>query len=272
MHGHRQPNGLLGGTIDHFLNEAVENIIINSTVYQTTAHIEKKTIKADVNHCEIINSNCGYWLNDRFEIFTNNLYANTPSKALPNVARNSKLSTFWVFGDSVGKGFFQSLTKKGLCKRIFNNCKLTYTHTYKFKDPVAKEFHTRNGKNYSESRFLDGIRQDLNHIDMHRNTSVFMINFGIHHLKVMTFNQAKSAFQGLLRLVQDVRSRLKGDAPLIIWKTTTPPFYENLKLPVYTGFRFLTKQVSACVEILHSLMSAVVDLASMHHLRKRAKK
>ena len=45
-----------------------------------------------------------------------------------------RLGTLWVYGDSIGLRFLESIKKRALCKSIFQNCKGTYNWIYEVRE------------------------------------------------------------------------------------------------------------------------------------------
>ena len=261
IQGKFQKDGLLG-PIDSFINERRKAIkfevkhynavVENQTrALQKTSKLQQKrsqlqnTIileKDGLKRCLLL-STLGEWRKGKWIPRENDfdVRESTLNK------KNSKLNTLWIYGDSLGKRFYDQIKNGKLCTDIFSICKLTYTWTYTFKNHYDHyEDRTEyNGNDFNETRFLEPIRNLLDH-QLMRNRSALVINFGVHVIMTIQLHRAMKLFKMFLLLVQE---KLKGNRNMdVIWKTTTPPFIEHSKIQNKTHFRFLTKQVSLIVE------------------------
>lgn len=174
----------------------------------------------------IINQNRGPWRNGQFVNYRK------PAKTKKNIQVKDafftkdrkkiykKLQSFMAFGDSLTYWFYGSIKED--CIKLFVFCDITYIWSYKLKNnkPMKAVY---NGLDFSEKRFLSEIEASMS------GKSVFLINFGLHHVGNLPLKRCFKLFQKFIELVKRTRKKLLDKAPLVIWKTTTPPCIENRK-------------------------------------------
>ena len=160
-----------------------------------------------------MNTNRGYWSGNKFM----DLATGLPVREFMNRKFRRKLKSFAAFGDSLTHRFFGSIKKK--CLVLFYFCNHVYTWSYKVEKNELKNPIIYDGLDFNESRFLGEIESAM------KGKTVFLINFGLHHVSTLPMERCFKLFQQFLKMVK--RLHKKGIGPFVIWKTTTPPFLEN---------------------------------------------
>ena len=232
IQGEFQPEGT-AGELDHFINHSFPRV--NFTVRYSSKANPRKTTKRS----SVININRGYWLEGKY--VTCNDTQNYGPKSIKST--NSTLQKLIVYGDSLNYRFYNSLTRHRLCREIFQECVRVYLWNYKHEGVESNNFlldRTKmTGEDFNRTKYLNQIRTEI----LQSNTQVFIINFGIHLTSTVPMEKAMSLFDEFLKMVAELRLELGELMPLVIWKTTTPPFFEYSRHKMKTTSRFITKQV-----------------------------
>ena len=184
----------------------------------------------------IINQKKVFWRNHQFVGYKPTKSGNAPAEV--KFRMKKKVKSFMAFGDSLTYWFYGSIKKD--CARLFYFCDVTYIWSYKLKKSKPSK-PVYNGLDFDEKRFLSEIEDSMS------GKSVFLINFGLHHVGNLPLKRCFKLFQGFITLVKRIRAKLLEKAPLVIWKTTTPPFIENRRSMTTNKsywHTFRTKQVN----------------------------
>ena len=155
-----------------------------------------------------------------------------------------RLRTLWIYGDSLGVRFHNSLSRKPLCWRIFASCSRTYNWVY----PIPYE-NEALGKSLTDefdfrpSIILDTIRNVLRDNRMKSSQSLMVLNLGLHYPPSISFATYQKLIDDVIVMLLD-RERRLGSKAKVIWKTTTSLRKENEEPPRNsTSWRFFTEQV-----------------------------
>jgi len=193
--------------------------------------------------CTHLNSKYGYWENleyrDCWEI--SNHYSEKVKTAVVDTLAKVKLDTLIIYGDSMAKLFYNSISKKPICTNLFTNCTLVYTWAY-IKGRYSTEDEDSNsydGKDFNETIFFRGISDTLNDLPFLSRKNVLVINFGLHQLVNLSWERMKRLFYLFLDFVAKIKIQLGKRTPLIIWKSITEP--GQIKA-FRTSERFMTTQ------------------------------
>uniref|UniRef100_A0A7M5WVE2 Uncharacterized protein n=2 Tax=Clytia hemisphaerica TaxID=252671 RepID=A0A7M5WVE2_9CNID len=195
---------------DTLLTEAIQPI--NFEVPSSEIKNRKANLKCQRENC-ILNTNHGYWSGKNFI----DLATGRPVTEFVSRKLKRKLKSFAAFGDSLTYRFYGLIKEK--CLKLFYFCNPVYTWSYKVKKKELKNKIIYDGLDFDESRFLGEIHAAM------KGKTVFLINFGLHHVSTLPMERCFKLFQQFIKLVKIKRK--KGIGPLVIWKTTTPPFLEN---------------------------------------------
>jgi len=202
--------------------------------------------------CKHLNSKYGYWENykyiDCWEISKQKKRAAiTTSSKLPFVTSSDseytkeKLDTLIIFGDSMAKFFYESINKKPICTKLFQNCHLVYTWTYVLGrySTAEEDSKIHDGRDFNETIFIRGISDALNDLNFLSSKNVVLINFGLHQTFNLQWDRMKKLFFMFLDFIDKIKMELGKFAPLFIWKTMTEPGQVKDYNP---GMRFFTTQ------------------------------
>ncbi|XP_066932046.1 uncharacterized protein [Clytia hemisphaerica] len=238
VHGNEQKEGIIG-KMDQFRNTPTKKVTIEIKIEPSSKL--KQTFNSLGKVQNVINEYFGYWKDGEYTSYQDGKPIRTPTL---NDSVSKPLNTLWFYGDSLTYLFQKSCKKHPLCTKVFQNCELTYTWTYKkfysTNDDNAKDFYTKSGKDFDEAKFVNDFKGVLMGDKMTNSNSVFVVNWGMHTIGNMQLPRKMKAFQRFLKMIQEVKDTLKDRMPLVIWKSTTPPTFENIK-QTYTSMRFRTK-------------------------------
>ncbi|XP_057310317.1 uncharacterized protein LOC130648295 [Hydractinia symbiolongicarpus] len=187
------------------------------------------------NQCQPINSHCGYWRNDQE-------FVTSGRQIKPEIPKNKKLpsrSTIYFHGDSLQFRLHDFFLSRPICKELYH-CNLTYTWVY--PNPPSK--HIYDDKDFNKTIILESIRKVLLHPDVLEKSSVVLINFGLHLMMDISFDEAVDVLEDFVRLVQSLKTKHSANFPRIVWKSTTAPFERERYKYNEDHRRFLTKQRS----------------------------
>ena len=152
--------------------------------------------------------------------------------------------TLWIYGDSLGFRFHQSLSGKPLCIKIFEYCIRTYNWVY----PVPEENEALGKKltdnfDFRPNIILDSIKNVLRNTRMKNPQSLLVLNLGLHYPPTINFTTFQNLIDDVIVTLSDREKRLGSNAR-VIWKTTTSIRKENATPPRNrTAKRFFTEQV-----------------------------
>ena len=198
-----------------------------------------------------VNSPCGFWRNNRYHSYQQQQSStpismkHRPIKLTPVNKTNNPLNVLWIYGDSLGVRFLGSVKGHRLCREIFKKCRGTYTWTYRHYSRNYRSDKTLyTGADFNASKFLNDIKRDILQTELMTHKSAFVINFGLHVTMSLQLEKCFALFRSFLKMVFELRKEYGNEnLPLIIWKSTTLPVFENARLWNVTHTRFLSKQV-----------------------------
>ena len=202
-----------------FLNNSISisNIQLKSSA-------EKQQIcPATKSRCVYVNNPNGFWKNKKTFV---NFRQCTQQ---PYTRHNGYLDTLLIFGDSLGRNFYNSINKSSMCKTLFKKCKLIYTWAYvRFKYFNYTEELLYDNEDFNETLFLRGISESImQDRDMKSKNSGVVFNFGLDIVRSLSLTKSMKLFDKLVKLLKAIQVTLKEDAPYFIWKTTTSPTTNN---------------------------------------------
>ena len=206
---------------DSFLNDkiVIANVHLKASLRKQNSCSETKF------KCIYINYSNGFWRNKTdFIGFNQRIHNNF-------ITKRRSLTTLLIFGDSVGRYFYESIIKTSLCRILFKKCKLTFTWAYvKFKYFNKTEEKKYDNKDFNESLFLRAVSEStLLDKDMRSRNSVVVFNFGLHMVRSLSMQRLMQLFEKFLNTLKVIQTTLKQDAPQFIWKTTSSPIAPILK-------------------------------------------
>ena len=142
----------------------------------------------------------------------------------------------WVYGDSLNRYFFHSISKRPLCSQVFRACYHTMLWVYVLTQSAADEMSLMfGGRPISISRILNELRNVVTRFDMDQD-SALILNAGVHLLKSTSFYNYQKIIDSFISLL---KRYYRGT---VIWKSTTA-IHDQREL--YSGCyrRFHTEQV-----------------------------
>jgi len=255
VQGKFQKTGSIG-KIDHFLNERLPPITFNIKFQKfknskkeellERFDREKKFFTYKHKNSSVINIACGFWRNKRYLSYQDDTPSKKNIKLIASKGFNKPLNVLWVYGDSLGVRFLSSMQQHKLCRNIFKKCRGTYTWNYKHYSQnyvIDKTLYT--GADFNESKFLNDIKHDILQTELMTPKSVFLINFGLHVTMALQLERCFKLFESFLKMVHGLHEQYGYEKlPLVIWKSTTLPVFENSPFQNVTHTRFLSKQVT----------------------------
>lgn len=156
--------------------------------------------------------------------------------ALTNSGHIQGQGVLWVYGDSLNRYFFESISTRRLCLQVFRTCYFTMTWVYILRSTANVEMDLRYGhKTINIPRILNELKSVVLRPEMDEN-SALLLNTGVHLLKSSGFYTFQKVINGMVVIL---KTFYRGT---VIWKTTTS-IGEQKQL--YSGCfrRFHTEQV-----------------------------
>lgn len=194
---------------------------------------------------------CGFWKGGRFREIEEIEKAKIPnSESTDTVLLQEKerpFETLKIYGDSMARRFYASISQNHtLCKRLFKRCILSNIWVYKMYNLSRDRYegvHRYDDQGFNQSKYLLGIREDLESKDMLTGSSVYVFNFGVHSVMTLQMERLVQLLHEVMKMITKIKEENGGQFPFLIWKSTTAPCLENFKPEPSTQLRFLTKQV-----------------------------
>ena len=159
----------------------------------------------------------------------------------------NRSGTLWVYGDSLGVRFSDSIRSRNLCKKLYTNCKNSYNWLY----PFASKGRSRtedDDLDFSPIKVLNPIRSALGSPEMQQKDSVLLLNLGLHYPVSLNFTAYQKIIADVIKILKDTKINSQGKRvpkynTKVIWKSTTAICKYKAPNPGGTGERFLTPQV-----------------------------
>lgn len=167
---------------------------------------------------------------------TQPLLAYFPGLALAGAGNPQGQGVLWVFGDSLNRYFYESISSRPLCWQVFRACYFTMTWVYILRHTAKEEMDLRYGGRYINiPRILNELKSVITRPDMDEN-SALLLNTGVHLLKSSSFYTYQKVINGIVLILKQF---YRGT---VIWKTTTSIGSQR---ELYSGCfrRFHTEQV-----------------------------
>ena len=166
-----------------------------------------------------------------------------------NFSRTQGEGILWIYGDSLGVFFADSLKTREFCHSSFRKCDSKYNWVYPItKEQIANKGRTRyDRKDFNQEKILDAFREVVHSQEMGSNGAV-VFNFGLHYAESTNFSNYQKLVDGLIGVLKEQENvngtlRLKTKVP-VIWKTTTAINKQKAVLSLHMEQkRFLTYQV-----------------------------
>lgn len=144
----------------------------------------------------------------------------------------------WIYGDSLAKFFWRSIIKSRLCTEVFQFCKFRYNWIYPYTPASQWE---NDDLDFRPQIVIDLIKEVLSKDEMMGSDNVFVLNFGLHYARSVSFETFKKLVQDVIVMLHDHKQKHNNSAR-VVWKTTTAARKEK-EILYLTFKRFLTEQV-----------------------------
>ncbi|XP_031560933.1 uncharacterized protein LOC116296952 [Actinia tenebrosa] len=161
-----------------------------------------------------------------------------------NYPHPSPSGTLWVYGDSVGMIFVQSMKKRTMCDQLYEQCKLSYNWIYPILSGHKRAIEEYDVLDFDEKRVIKSIRDVLSDPDMDSN-STLLLNLGLHFVMTINFTTYQKLIDHVIDMLTEKKPGSEHDLwykSRVVWKTTTAIMKENASQKQVTHFRFLTSQ------------------------------
>ena len=137
-----------------------------------------------------------------------------PFKKKSSKRTKDNAGTFWIYGDSVGRRFFNDIVNTSiLCNGIFARCEHTVNKIYNTKPGAAP----RDGKDLNINRMKKELEAVLKNPELSNNSnSAILINYGLHFVMDTPFSAFIDVIEVIAQTLQKWKSTFKGS---IIWKS-----------------------------------------------------
>lgn len=248
IQGKYQPHGILGyiaddyileplggqTTVTFFIPERADNIGVSPTAEAPSCGIP----------CFLLQDGFGRWVNDQWLPYLQDYIPPDETRTLTPAA-----DTLLIYGDSVAKQFFESVTKRRICERYFKQCEYSYLWIYELTSiNDAKSKFVPN--DFDATIILDYMASVLDSPGLKHQNSLFLFNLGVHYHISINFTTFKDLIDNVVKLINN-KVLQKGENVTIfpVWKTATSIEREKAhklypeRLPTnVTHWRFHTHQ------------------------------
>lgn len=150
----------------------------------------------------------------------------------------------WIFGDSLGVRFFNSFSRKPVCREVLAFCSRSYNWVY----PVPYE-NEALGKvltddfDFQPEIILNSLGNVLSYGYMKDPHSLLVLNLGLHYSSNLNFTTFQRFIDDVIIMLRDREKGVRSSAR-VIWKTSTSIRKENETPPRNnTMWRFFTEPV-----------------------------
>ncbi|XP_068683602.1 uncharacterized protein [Montipora foliosa] len=236
-HGSFQHHGSLGNRTHDFLQEPLGGGKIEFSVPLAMRMMTKemdgfKAVSqiACREKCKLLLDGFGAWADEQWRPHQTGL-----PMTLGRSGHQQGRGVLWVYGDSLNRYFFQSISKRPLCWQVFRACYHTMLWVYVLTQSAADEMSLMfGGRPISISRILNELRNVVTRFDMDQD-SALILNAGVHLLKSTSFHNYQKIIDGFISVL---KRYYRGT---VIWKSTTA-IHDQREL--YSGCyrRFHTEQ------------------------------
>lgn len=164
--------------------------------------------------CNFVKNGFGRWVNNEWLPYV------TDDDSTIEQHPVTPANTLWIYGDSVGQRFLDSLKSRGICQEHFKKCTNSYMWVYELTS--VKEAKTRFERNdFDETIILQHMSKILDSSDLKTQDSVFLFNLGVHYSVSLSFTTYRRLIDNVVRLLRRKLGNTAQNMPILIWKTTT---------------------------------------------------
>eukprot|EP00794_Sanderia_malayensis_P019988 gene19989-21948_t len=242
--GKYQPEGSLGSDYPYIsekmdLTPQSSAIIVNdqqSDDYLQAVSLLMKTRAPICNEqCNLLWDGYGRWIDDdwypyktdRATVYIDQTFTDGTDKVLRD--RRRKVETtyngrLWLYGDSVMEQFYNNIKLFGNLCRMFTD----------FNTTIAKT--ENDDKNFNMTRIINELSQVLQHPYFNVPESVILMNFGLHFVEGVKFEDYKILINSIIEVLSN------NYVGKVVWRTTTSFYKHKLKQKHGQQMRFLNHQ------------------------------
>ena len=153
-----------------------------------------------------------------------------------------------MYGDSLSVRLFGSVSSRALCKTLYFKCRNSYNWLYPISTSEQKNRKTDDDLDFMPGKVLEAIRNVLNRTELQRQTSVLLLNLGLHYPVSVNFTTFQRIIGDVINILKETELNPQGkEVPKykakVIWKSTTALCKHKGRIPNSTDSRFLTTQV-----------------------------
>ncbi|KAK3749465.1 hypothetical protein QZH41_013431, partial [Actinostola sp. cb2023] len=216
LHGSFQPPGSLNGRVYDYLNKpfaAANELEFEVKPSFALFNKELKSFK-DAGHlgckdqCNVLWDAYGTWDGEEWKPYS-------PGLSYTNSGHIRGQGVLWVYGDSLNRYFFESISARRLCWQIFRSCYFTMTWVYTLRSTADVEMDLRYGHKYINiPRIINELKSVITRPEMDEN-SALLLNAGVHLLKSSSFYTYQKVINSMVWVLKQF---YRGT---VIWKTTT---------------------------------------------------
>ena len=155
----------------------------------------------------------------------------------------------WIYGDSIGVFFSDSIKRRSLCKSVFNSCNNTYNWVYPLVIEDWKKNIVYDGLDFDYNIIISNVRRLIRRPEIDSTDSAIILNFGLHFVESTNFSNYQNLVNGLVDLFKEQgivgESTRQAAKVHVLWKTTTAINKQRAVLDLHREYkRFLTYQVN----------------------------
>lgn len=153
----------------------------------------------------------------------------------------------WIYGDSLGVRFSESVKSRYLCTRLYMGCRNSYNWIYPIiSEAVSKE--QDDNLDFQPGKVLETILSVLRRPEMQQKGSVLLLNLGLHFPISVNFTTYQRFIGDVINNLKETKVNSQGiRVPKykvkVIWKSSTAIHKENAEVRNKTNWRFFTTQV-----------------------------
>ena len=108
----------------------------------------------------------------------------------------------WIYGDSLGVHFAESVKKRSLCKSIFKQCNNTYNWIY----PILEDWRKNtffDGLDFDYKIIINNVKNLIERPELDSTDSAILLNFGLHFVESTNFSNYRNLIDGLVELFKE---------------------------------------------------------------------
>ena len=179
--------------------------------------------------------------------FLFNFFCTTESYNWSLAESYNKSGTFWIYGDSLGRNFYDSVVNHRLCKELYAGCQLSYNGIYlKERNKTDIKF---DDFDFRPQIVVENILYVLRKPEMQREDSVLFLHIGLHFPVSINFTTYQNLIDDIISNLTDTEVNSQGQTvpkykAKVIWKSSAAVHHGKTS-------NFLTSQVRSNLDVLN---------------------